>query len=425
MTSAHAFLEAIVENPDDDTTRLVCADWLDDHGDTDRAEHIRAQVELSRLADNDPRREALLKRARALEKTHRREWLRPLYEALDDPQCKQLGKDTTFRRGFLEKLCITPRRRSFLAAANNFLRLQPVQELVLTGNSAGKHADSVEEVAQATCLGGLRFLSLVADSPLTAEALARLGSSPHLPRLRGLCLPLDSAEILAGLAGTPLAGRLETLWLSLHPVEAPAVVRLLTDAPRFAALRHLWLRLDDDQMEALVNSPHLPALERLNIPGQIHLGTRGVTSLVRSPLWRRLTDLALATAHGDVAVRPAIQALPQSRLRRLSLAMGGLTTATVTALAGLPSWGQLQELSLAGNHLGDAGIVALASVPHLAQLRRLDIAHCHVGLAGAQALAASPYAANLEKVQAHEYWMDSQARRVLRKRFGAGFRFER
>src|SRR5688500_16170422 len=46
MATAQAFLDAIVDAPDDDAPRLVYADWLDDHGDADRAEFIRAQCEL-------------------------------------------------------------------------------------------------------------------------------------------------------------------------------------------------------------------------------------------------------------------------------------------------------------------------------------------------------------------------------------------
>jgi uncharacterized protein (TIGR02996 family) len=36
-----AFLEDIKEHPDDDTPRLVLADWLEDHGDPDRANKWR------------------------------------------------------------------------------------------------------------------------------------------------------------------------------------------------------------------------------------------------------------------------------------------------------------------------------------------------------------------------------------------------
>jgi uncharacterized protein (TIGR02996 family) len=44
-----AFLAAIRAEPDDDTVRLVYADWLDEHGDAARAKFIRVQCERERL----------------------------------------------------------------------------------------------------------------------------------------------------------------------------------------------------------------------------------------------------------------------------------------------------------------------------------------------------------------------------------------
>jgi uncharacterized protein (TIGR02996 family) len=46
------FLRAICEVPDDDAPRLVYADWLDENGDTDRAEFIRTHVQLARNPEN-------------------------------------------------------------------------------------------------------------------------------------------------------------------------------------------------------------------------------------------------------------------------------------------------------------------------------------------------------------------------------------
>jgi uncharacterized protein (TIGR02996 family) len=43
------FIAAIIANPDDDTIRLVAADFLEEHGDPDRSAFIRIQVELARL----------------------------------------------------------------------------------------------------------------------------------------------------------------------------------------------------------------------------------------------------------------------------------------------------------------------------------------------------------------------------------------
>ncbi len=56
MNQADAFLQAISEKPDDDTPRLVYADWLDEHGDPARAEFIRVQCQLARLPPDAPDR---------------------------------------------------------------------------------------------------------------------------------------------------------------------------------------------------------------------------------------------------------------------------------------------------------------------------------------------------------------------------------
>jgi uncharacterized protein (TIGR02996 family) len=53
MTTADALLAAVIASPDDDLPRLVYADWLDEHGEPERAEFVRAQVELEQM-ESDP-----------------------------------------------------------------------------------------------------------------------------------------------------------------------------------------------------------------------------------------------------------------------------------------------------------------------------------------------------------------------------------
>ena len=50
MSDHAAFLNAVLERPDDDLPRLVYADYLDETGEPNRAEFIRVQIELARLA---------------------------------------------------------------------------------------------------------------------------------------------------------------------------------------------------------------------------------------------------------------------------------------------------------------------------------------------------------------------------------------
>ena len=57
-----AFLRAAREQSDDDTPRLVLADWLEEHGseaDVARAALVRLQCERARLDKGDPRADDL------------------------------------------------------------------------------------------------------------------------------------------------------------------------------------------------------------------------------------------------------------------------------------------------------------------------------------------------------------------------------
>lgn len=86
-TDQQSFLAAIISEPDEDTHRLVYADWLDEHGDPDRAEFIRVQCEWERLkfVSHPNTAEGRAETARVLDlqvresellRLHEREWRR-------------------------------------------------------------------------------------------------------------------------------------------------------------------------------------------------------------------------------------------------------------------------------------------------------------------------------------------------------------
>ena len=60
------FLAAVLARPGDDAPRLVYADWLDERGESDRAEFLRADAALSRQPLGDPRTPAVATRVREL-----------------------------------------------------------------------------------------------------------------------------------------------------------------------------------------------------------------------------------------------------------------------------------------------------------------------------------------------------------------------
>jgi uncharacterized protein (TIGR02996 family) len=50
-----AFLQSVIENPDDDAPRLIFADWLEEHGMAAKAAFVRLEVEFSRLPKSSGR----------------------------------------------------------------------------------------------------------------------------------------------------------------------------------------------------------------------------------------------------------------------------------------------------------------------------------------------------------------------------------
>lgn len=89
MTDEQSLLATILNNPDDDTPRLVFADWLDENGQEERAELIRVQIELARYPTA-----SLRSREWELLVSHGHEWK----EQAGVPN----EATVEFRRGFIE-----------------------------------------------------------------------------------------------------------------------------------------------------------------------------------------------------------------------------------------------------------------------------------------------------------------------------------
>jgi uncharacterized protein (TIGR02996 family) len=74
MSDEPAFLQALQAQPNDDVTRLVYADWLDDRGDP-RGEYLRLECSLAELSPGEPRHAELAARARELAAALDPDWL--------------------------------------------------------------------------------------------------------------------------------------------------------------------------------------------------------------------------------------------------------------------------------------------------------------------------------------------------------------
>jgi uncharacterized protein (TIGR02996 family) len=193
-----AFLQAILEDPENDVPRLIFADWLEEHGQPDRAEFIRLQCELARMPQDDERRAALEKREAELRRDHREEWGEPL---------RGLVEGWSFRRGFVDGVGLKP--RAFLAHAEALFRVPTVRDVALDGGAAR----IVSELAACPHLARIHTLYLH-HTNLREERAGVLWNSPHWMHLRTLvCLDNVGDTGVGALARSPLLGRLTELTL--------------------------------------------------------------------------------------------------------------------------------------------------------------------------------------------------------------------
>jgi uncharacterized protein (TIGR02996 family) len=177
MTEPEAFVRTIAEDLYDDAPRLVYADWLEEHGDPDRAEFIRVQCELEPMRDRYEidRAAELHRREEELLGAHEEEWRGAMPKGWDDWERRTSAK---FRRGFVDTVSMPV--RMFLDLGPGVLRLHPtVRRVVLFRlNGYGKR------LAVCPALDGLAELELACwYSDADAKATA---ASPHLSRLQVL-----------------------------------------------------------------------------------------------------------------------------------------------------------------------------------------------------------------------------------------------
>jgi uncharacterized protein (TIGR02996 family) len=376
MTHDEAFLQAIREAPDDDGPRLVYADWLDEHGQPNRAEFIRVQCERA-AGVKGARREALLQRAGELLREHWEEWVGPLREAAR-PTGRKFGEKwlaagfhpeglSKFHRGFVDTIYLEA--EEFLARTGVLARLVPLRYLLLRG--VGSLAGALAATSYLHGVERLSFLDYF-DGFLTADGARELAASPHLGRLRALGLyrnDLGDAG-LAALAGATWLRGLQALNVAENGLSV-AGVRALAESPLAECLKDLWLGRND-------------------------LGDEASAALASSPLWPRLHRLSLTRAGIGPAGAARLAAAPLGNLRKLDLNDNPIEAAAAERLAEAPSLHTLNALHLRNCRLGDEGAEALARSPNLAELQTLDLENNGITDRGARALASSPYLGRLQ-----------------------------
>ena len=246
------FLRAICEAPDDDAPRLVFADWLDENGDTERAEFIRQHVQLARqpeVADLD-------RRCAELFQANGRRWIADLpgpaglwaeFAISGSPGSRgirlqfEVGGERgesvyentwveftpglgDWDRGFPSAVYVQGSSDTFLAHVDRVAEFVPVHRLHLLNLD--------DPAALVRRIAGLPFLSklreLILPFSLPDEAAEALAYSPFAPGLRQVSLVADRMTDRAGraFAESPYLGDIEMLHLLKNEFNGSTRARL-------------------------------------------------------------------------------------------------------------------------------------------------------------------------------------------------------
>jgi uncharacterized protein (TIGR02996 family) len=331
MSDEQSFLQAILANPDDDTLRLIYADWLEERGDP-RGEFIRVQIELAGAALTPFRRHNLIVRENELFHTLREALLRPYPGVVAEHR---------FARGFLDE--VKSDAEVFLQYAVVYCQFAPLRRLKLRG------AEKVfPQLLQSEYLGRLRSLDL-SSNDLADVNIWNLAAAPFLAALHELVLDMN----LIGMDGA----------------------RALASSCHLANLRRLSLGhnpIEDLGLHSLVNSSYLDSLQELSVPN-CDITDTGIRYLARSAFLAHLTALDLGDnqiGNGGLAV--LAKSRWAARLHTLELGNNGINSRGLSALAASTLLGSLTSLSLRSNPISKDGALLLAEC-RLDGLQTLDL----------------------------------------------------
>jgi uncharacterized protein (TIGR02996 family) len=343
MTDHDALLAAICAAPDDDTPRLVLADWYEENDRPHQAQFIRMQIELARTPVWEPLAVAC-------------RWRHPDWV-----------KGHTFRNtlppldGFKLEWPAMPFHRGFGYRLN-------IRSVV---DWAEQEADIVGRVP----VGELSLWTATWDQWRTFAA------SPLVAQLRQVHFMTNPIEPLRVLRETPAAQGIRDIYFERSSgAGMPMVVADLLASPLGASIQGLHFRMGHDWLGVLLEilPERAPVqLQRLSF-SNIGLADHALRDLLQLPMIQHLEALTLAANPlGQLGWRDLAEHLPPT-LQVLDLSDTTVRGSGMDALAGSPRMNNLRWLKLSRNPLTPRAARSLSRSPHLQGLRSLDLSHCQI-----------------------------------------------
>ncbi len=471
------FFNNILEDPENIPLRLVFADWLEEHGQPDRAEFIRIQCEPSQSVDAVRRQDELLRRWED-------EWREP-YDDLPGrlvfrcgmPEGIDIDTDSFLRNAqeLFERLpLLHVQLRNVSRGLDAFLRSEwpsGLRSLSLRGEQLSieevgqlVHAPSLENLieldlsgtvlcakrvgalAQTSSLTGLDKL-ILEDTRLRAASLKKLVQSPVFRQLSQIWITASdfSQEEWATLMESQVVGRSLRVRSRDAPKDSDALLQQVAGSP----VAQVWTRVvvtDRRTLDAVLDSPHFRNVRELCLRMHGKHEKALLQRLSHSSLYQQLRRLEVRYGSWPADILEILAAAPEpARFRSLELPTNKkITTRGLTAMRAAGQLRGIESLVLGGTGCGPTLTALLCDHDDFVDLRRLDVSHLNGGdkiLRGvgkkapfqlqhvvaygiridestAKWLTRSPAFASLLSLRASRSQVTELAREMLRNRFG-------
>jgi uncharacterized protein (TIGR02996 family) len=427
MTSRQdALYRAICSHPDEDTPRLAFADLIEEEGDSPvdpvagitaiRAAFIRTQVAIAKVPEYDP----LHISTRQLHPDMLTGW--GMAHTLPKIPGGYGWDKFEFRRGFPWKVGVLS-LEAFVGDGACLFEKAPIQAIALDTRSHPK----LSALADWPHLSRMHHLELSLGR-LGAEALKRLGHSPHAMNLNELTFEYEgiTAEGLEAFVQSPLFPKLKSLSLNSNIIPAALIVDALAAASERGSMSRMALisnGLSHADAAHLFALPLMLGLDYLDLSDNPQLGVAGARALAESGVLQGLRVLKLnSTRPGVPGLRELIQSTELSGMRSLHLSSNRLGPVAARLVAESTAVRGLRVLNLSHNPIQDRGAEALANSEQLSGLLELDLSDTEISEAGALALAESPYLNELLRLDLRSHTnkdpLSGKTRRLLVERFG-------
>ncbi len=399
-----ALLRRCLETPWDDAPLLVYADWVEEHGEEERADFIRKQVRTGETVFwGEAPKEV-------------REWGKKVFSTPKGRGHFYRGLPSRF---YLDNLGNTPNR---LKKALEKLSWDWCCEMAYVCGDAEYNKVFFSDARIQQLIKLDIFANDVSDegdeNSLEVEnPIPYLVESPYLTNL--IRLSFDAPVSNAGMKQLAGAENLQNL-ISLvfeSTTFNKSTMRILTQGESLGNLTDLNIG-DEVKLEALrelATSQFAKQLTTLCL-GYAAVTSKGAEVIAKAKNFQNLRKLDVS-GHtvGDAGTKHLATSPYLKELRWLNLRLSELGKNGVSLLGNSRTFSKLEYLDLSWNFFRDGGAIALTKSKHLESLKDLNLTECEIGTKGMLALVNSEFIGRLEVLRIGGNEFDSEIIKALAK----------